>query len=206
MAIDRASPATRTRNRRGQGSLLRDDLLSAARLIQSQQGEAAVTIRAVTRVAGVVPQSFYLQFSTLSELLFALYSSGHDQLRGQLEAALSEASSDATNRLREVARAYLLFAQQQPGLYRSLMEAAGQAHPEWDSGKLPGSASFDLLGGLVSALHPELQLDPARLFVVTTSLWTRLHGLASLRINRPAFPWPDIERLLDQLLAETLAG
>jgi hypothetical protein len=40
-------------------------------------------------------------------------------------------------------------------------------------------------------------------------LWATLHGLVTLRVSRPSFPWPSIEQLIDQAVdtsINSLAG
>ncbi len=194
---------TRQRNRRGQGARLRDDILAAGTRLLSEGGESAVTIRAVTRAAGIAPQSFYLQFATLGELLFALYRAGHERLHERLATAAGNAAPGKA--LTDVVRAYLRFARDEPALYRTLMDTPGGTHPEWDPQGLPGADSLELIRDAVAESRPELAPDPQRLFVATTLVWTGLHGIASLTINRPAFPWPDTDVLLDRLL-EGIAG
>lgn len=39
---------------------------------------------------------------------------------------------------------------------------------------------------------------------VATLTWAGLHGLVSLRINKPSFPWPPIDHLVDGLLGRLL--
>jgi AcrR family transcriptional regulator len=69
--VETGSAPARRRNRRGEGSKLRDELIGAAReLLRSASNESDVSIRAVTRAAGAAPQSFYLQFASIDELLY----------------------------------------------------------------------------------------------------------------------------------------
>ncbi|MEP6651207.1 MAG: hypothetical protein ABJA74_15055 [Lapillicoccus sp.] len=35
--------------------------------------------------------------------------------------------------------------------------------------------------------------------------WAQLHGLASLRINKPSFPWSPMPQLVDQFLVKILS-
>ncbi len=37
-------------------------------------------------------------------------------------------------------------------------------------------------------------------------LWTMTHGVASLRITKPTFPWPPVEQQVDELLDVILRG
>ena len=37
-------------------------------------------------------------------------------------------------------------------------------------------------------------------------LWATLHGLVTLRVTRPSFPWPPIEQLIDQAVDTSLSS
>lgn len=188
-----ASQTARVRNRRGQGALLRVDIIDAAqRVLEHEGGEHGVTIRAVTRAAGIAPQSFYLHFDSVSDLLHAIYERGHQILLAQLQSAVDSAPKrSADGRLVALCGGYLAFARSHAGLYRVLMDGAGRPHPEWDADHLPGAATFALLQDVVAAVRPDLAEDQPGLFTVATMLWVQLHGLVTLTRDRPTFPWPE---------------
>jgi Tetracyclin repressor-like, C-terminal domain len=37
-------------------------------------------------------------------------------------------------------------------------------------------------------------------------LWATLHGLVTLRVSRPSFPWPPIEQLIDQAVDTSIGS
>src|SRR6202012_2981983 len=83
---------TRARNRRGEGTRLRSELIEAARaLLTTAAQEADVSIRAGSRAAGTAPQSFYLQFANLDELLQEVYRLEFGLQREALAAAVDRA-------------------------------------------------------------------------------------------------------------------
>src|SRR5438034_4944235 len=143
-ASDAATPQ-RQRNRRGQGSQLRNELIAAARsLLASAQTESELTIRGVTRAAGVHPQAFYLHFENLDALLYAVYAAEFAELTGALhDAAAGRQPGEPA--LRAMCQEYGRFAVAQPARYRLLMRVPGQPHPDWDPGQLPGSPALQLL-------------------------------------------------------------
>lgn len=154
--------------------------------------ERGLSVRGVTRGAGVAPQSFYLHFDSIDELIGALYAEEFVRFQGALEDGAG-AGSDA-GRLRGVCRAYLAFAAAEPGSYRLLFGTEGGAH-DWPDG-LPGAGTLGLVTDLVRARGVG---DPA---VTTALLWSCLHGMASLRAARPSFPWPAEETMVEVLLAD----
>jgi AcrR family transcriptional regulator len=193
----------RPRNRRGEGGRLRDELIEAAqRLLSTAEQEADVSIRAVTRAAGAAPQSFYLQFASLDELLYAVYAVEYEKLRQILARAASQAP-DPQARLMAVCTAYCRYAQAQPGRYRALTGVRGQPrHREWDSRPLPGAPAFAvILDAVAQALAAAgSSADP---FLAAATLWAALHGLVTLRASRPAFPWPPLADMIATLAGQT---
>jgi AcrR family transcriptional regulator len=194
----------RPRNRRGQGSLLRDELIQAARqLLMTAEEESDVSIRAVTRAAGAAPQSFYLQFADLDELLYAVYALEFEDLR-QVMAAAAAAAPAPFAALLAVCTAYCDYARAHPGRYRLLTGTRGQVHEAWDGQPLPGTPAFTLLKDAIAAVLAERQagLDP---FLAASTMWACLHGLVTLRASRPAFPWPPLEDMVTLLVTHMLA-
>src|SRR5579859_7509175 len=71
--MDDMTTAVRRRNRRGQGSRLRDDLLDAAADLVAEVGDARdLSLRSVAAKAGVAATSVYLHFPDLGALKAAL--------------------------------------------------------------------------------------------------------------------------------------
>jgi AcrR family transcriptional regulator len=194
----------RARNRRGQGGRLRDELIEAARrLLATAERETDVSIRAVTREAGTAPQSFYLQFASLDELLYAVYAVEYEGLRQAMARAASQAR-DPRARLVAACTAYCQYAQEQPGRYRALTGVRGQpSHQDWDDRPLPGAPAFAVLHDAVAQALTAAG-SPADPFLAASTLWAALHGLVTLRASRPAFPWPPLADMIASITGQTL--
>jgi AcrR family transcriptional regulator len=194
----------RPRNRRGEGTLLRDELIQAARhLLMTSEQEADVSIRAVTRAAGTSPQSLYLQFPSLDELLYEVYALEFEDLRRAMVQAAGSAP-DAVARLRAVCDAYCGYARAHPGRYRALFGGRGQArHEDWDGRPLPGAPAFSVLMDTIGDVL-EARNSPADPFLAASTLWACLHGVITLRADRPAFPWPPLADMISRLVGQTL--
>jgi AcrR family transcriptional regulator len=162
-----------------------------------------VSIRAVTREAGAAPQSFYLQFGSLEELLYTVYELEYEELRQVLANAASRAR-DPRARLAAVCTAYCQYAQEQPGRYRALTGVRGQpSHQGWDGRPLPGAPAFAVLLDTVTQALAAVgsSADP---FLAASTLWASLHGLVSLRASRPAFPWPPLADMITSIAEQLL--
>jgi AcrR family transcriptional regulator len=211
-----ASTPRRQRNRRGQGGQLREELITAARgLLASAETESELTIRGITRAAGVHPQAFYLHFENLDALLYAVYAAEFGELTRALHAAAA-GRQPGEPALRAMCQEYGRFALAQPARYRLLMSLPGQQHPDWDPGQLPGSPVLRLLRQAFAAAStdarsrrqaPDRRQEPGRSpDQAVILLWATLHGLVTLRVSRPTFPWPPLNQLIDQAVDTTLAS
>lgn len=108
-------------------------------------------------------------------------------------------------RLRAVCDAYCAHAQAHPGHYRALTGVRGQVdHEHRDGRPLPGAPAFAVLRDTL-ACAPAARDNPADPFLASSTLRACLHGIITLRADRPAFPWPPqadmIASLADRILA-----
>src|SRR5262249_57078023 len=101
--------ATRTRARRGEGELLRAEILDAAeRLLVETGNEDSVSIRAISEAVGVTPPSIYLHFPDKEALLFAVCDRQFAIFQAALNAAArsSDDPGEALERRGEAARRF----------------------------------------------------------------------------------------------------
>jgi AcrR family transcriptional regulator len=199
-----ASVMPRSRNRRGHGGQLRNELIDAASaLLEAGGTEAGVTLRAVTRRAGVAPQAFYLQFNDTDELLWAVYAAAFQRF----EAALSSAETNHAkpdDALRARCEAHCTYAADHPASYRLLFGTIGSYKPQWNPDELPGSATFQAWHRTISRCIDAGQARNCDPFMLTITLIGALHGLVMLQLNRPSFPWPPLNQLVDDVLTNQI--
>ncbi len=202
------TPATRrARARRGEGELLRNEILAAAERLLIQTGdEGAVSIRAIADAAGVTPPSIYLHFADKTELLGAVSEARFRDFDRHLAEA-STGITDPLECLRAQGRAYIRFGLENPEHYRILFmtrTAPDGARREVDG--LPGMTAFSRLVDDVARAMDAGVLVPGNPFLAATGLWTAVHGVTSLLIARPDFPWPDQDGLVDHVINVALGG
>jgi AcrR family transcriptional regulator len=196
--------ATRTRNRRGEGSRLRDEIVAGAVALLDETGdETSVTLRAVARRVGISAPSIYRHFADQPSIMLAVVEQAFDELEVELRGAREAAGNDPRARLFAVCTGYLEFARKRPGRYRTMF--GGLWMPDLEASSLTeadmqalGQGSMrllaDVLGDCVAAgiaTSTDLSAD-------AVALWVGLHGLAHQQSVTVSFPWPaDItERLV----------
>ena len=198
-----ASPTVprRRRSRRGQGERLREEIVDAATALLAETGEiGALTLRAAARRVGIAATSIYLHFPDLDSLTEAAIERAFDEFDAARDAA-ALGLTDPRSVLFARARAYCRFALDNPGLYRVMFDVERPASER-------GQASFQTLVHTIQRCQSAGLTQEADTTGVAALLWAGLHGLASLRINRPQFPWPapldeDVERLVTAILGST---
>jgi AcrR family transcriptional regulator len=195
----------RSRNPRGEGHRLREELVEAAsELLARGTSEEALSLRAVAREVGIAPTSIYLHFRDKEEILWAVSEARFRELGQHMDEMAAQASSPAEE-LRARAMAYCRYGLDHPNHYRVLFGSEPIEKAKRSLSELPGGWVFEgLRKSVARALRSEgaARTDP---FISTTLLLATLHGLVTLRANKPQFPWPPIEELVDAAL-ETYIG
>ncbi|HJR45774.1 MAG TPA: TetR/AcrR family transcriptional regulator [Actinomycetota bacterium] len=202
----KATAPKRARAKRGEGEKLRAQILEAANELLIETGDQeAVSIRAVADRVGVTPPSIYMHFADKNDLIFAVCE-GHFNA---LDEAVQEAAAgidDPLLSLHRRGRAYIQFGLDNPEQYRILFMSKPAAAPHgFQEERLKGSASFD---HLVEAVQ---QVIDAGVFEgeatqISICLWVAVHGITSLLLSHPNFPWPDIDATIDSVLQMALRG
>jgi AcrR family transcriptional regulator len=187
---------TRPRNPRGEGSKLREQLLTATAEVLNEVGDAdRASVRAIARRAGVSPTALYLQFPDRDTLVAAAVDAGFETFNRELLAAASIEASPV-ERLMAMGHAYLAFSEQRPALYATLFSTRRtlvDKEPDVDRDQ-----ALDGVVALLREINPSLEYDPACELAIL--IWSTLHGYAMLRTVRPHLDWPEPDVFLRRLL------
>ncbi|WP_408590946.1 TetR/AcrR family transcriptional regulator [Novosphingobium sp.] len=186
----------------------RDQILDVALKLFAQKGMANVTTRQIAQAVGISQPSLYAHFRNADEIGGELCARAFDTLTARMERD-ADTSATARERLVLMGRAYIEFGLDNPDMYRVafMLEDKKPCPPD------PASANSDLLNdpalasGLrcFSVMHRVLiELvgeDGPKALLLAQMTWMHVHGLVSLLIARPEFPWLDRDVLIDAILA-----
>jgi AcrR family transcriptional regulator len=188
------------RSPRGKGEQLREEILAAAeRMLIETNDQSALSIRAIAAAVGVTPPSIYLHFADRNDLLFEVCER-HSQ---KLEQAMADAAvgvTDPWERIRLRGYAYLRWGLDNPEHYRILMMSRPDATPErFSDERLADTAGLvPVAGDIVEALRSE-STDLGDPLEVAQALWMMVHGMVSLLISKPVFPFAPVEESYQRL-------
>ncbi|MGW7529431.1 TetR/AcrR family transcriptional regulator [Streptomyces sp. NPDC054783] len=176
---------------------LRERLVDVGVELLAVEGLQALTLREIARRAGVSHGAPRRYFPTHLELLSAIARRGFADLAERVRATLAPGSAGPRAQVAALARTYLEYARDNPGMYELMFR-----HDLLESGHLglreTSLPLFRVLAGLVGEVRPAA--DARR---VAGALWANLHGVAQLwrwRSLQLALGEEDFGPLLDAVL------
>lgn len=205
------SSATRASYHHGD---LRHALLTAGIELAREGGPDAVVLREATRRVGVSPNAAYRHFADREALLADVC----DAAQATLAAAIDEKfaavpSTDAGERarghLRAVGTAYVAFALDEPGLFRTAFFVPTELTAPRPTRTGPsGRNPLDLLRDSIDELVASGLMPSARRPQAEFLAWSSVHGLAMLLIDGPlrALPREQADGVTQRVIDMVEAG
>lgn len=164
--------------RRRRGADARRAILDAAESLLLRHGLEAVSIRRVAQRSGYTAPTLYHHFGDKNGLIDAALEERFREAHAVMAAI--PRGADAARYLRDMARAFIRFALENPDHYRLL--TTKRRHT---AGVPSAEASRELVKDALAELLREGTLATPDLEVAFQILWAVLHGLISLHLVRP---------------------
>lgn len=196
--MEATSTSPRGRNRRGQGNLLRRDIIDTTlRMLNDLGDDAGLSLRAVAREVGIAATSVYIHFADRDELVFAALEQCTVDLVRDLDGAES-VGGDPVEQLRARLLFLATWVRDNPGLYKVMHESTlnQRMHLEFKD-ELAKRTAAAVQRCMDAGLAPT---DDAT--AVALDLRAAVHGAVSIRVNEPGLPWPPLEDQLDRFLTK----
>ena len=184
---------------------LREEILAAARALVQAQGYERLTIRQVAGRLGYSPMALYSYFADKQALMVALAQEGFARLADQLARRVPKAPLAA---LRKTMAAYVEYGTGNPEEYRLVFlspEPADTAKKTEAEMASEDHSAFATLFVRVTACVEAGHLH-GDVFRISTLLWTGMHGVTSLLITFPSFPFGERRRYVEAMIETMLAG
>ncbi|MFI7677594.1 TetR/AcrR family transcriptional regulator [Actinophytocola sp. NPDC049390] len=161
---------------------LRDALLRATLDLIRTEGIGAVSLRQVARTAGVSPGAPYHHFPDRAALLTALADDGFKNLATALRTTQAEARTPA-EALPALIETYVRFAHDNPAHFQLMFRPELTQSHKSPQGKEAADEAFTALTDTVAACMAAGVLRQADEDVLALTLWSLVHGLASLWLD-----------------------
>ena len=177
----------RSRNPRGEGGRLREELIETAAELISESGDASqLTLRGLARRIGIAAPSIYRHFPDVDHLKRAVVDRAFGQFAKERDRS-REATDDPSAALLAGCRAYCRFALGNPGVYRFMFS---EQAPGRERRSAVGAAALAALAGSIRECQEAGVTRIGDADAAATTVWATLHGLSLLHLNLPDFGWP----------------
>jgi len=196
-----------TERREREREEVRRKILDAARELFEKEGYDKVTMRRIAEAIEYSPTTIYLHFEDKDDLVRALCNEDFARLFAAL--SLIPPAADPIESIRQLGRAYVGFAVNNPNHFRFMFMSPQHHMDEAHTPEDPGWRSF---GALLDAVRRAVAagrfkaVDP-----LTTAqvLWMNVHGVACALITMPPEQWPHgpaASDLVDQVIENGIRG
>ncbi|MEY2487223.1 MAG: hypothetical protein QOH39_2871 [Verrucomicrobiota bacterium] len=195
MFID--APARRERRRQQ----IREEILHAAREIFVRTGYESFSIRALAQSVGYSPAAIYLHFENKQQIFDLLVEESFAHLNNELQALIEKPNKNPRSQLKAGLEFYVHWGLKYPSEYqvafvlRNPDKKPYRTHP-----------AFDIARTLVKRCLAGSGNAPREMELKTQALWAATHGITSLLIQRPNFPWVSKKHLIAQVIDSAVNG
>lgn len=191
-----------------QKSLLRQEILDAAREILFRDGYDGLSMRKVAQKIDYSPTAIYLHFKDRDELVFSVCQDTMAGLVRELEAVID--LTDPLVSLKKGLRRYVDFGLANPDFYTVSFIMPIRKDPammaRFFQSDTKGMQAFGFLPRLVGDAMRQKKIGKVDVDAASRALWAGIHGITSLLISKPQFDWGNRDRVIDQLIAMLMEG
>ncbi|MCR0981484.1 TetR/AcrR family transcriptional regulator [Roseomonas populi] len=161
---------------------LKQALLTEAEALLRVEGLQGLTLRAVSRAAGVTHAAPANHFGDLSGLLSELAASGYRRFAAALSAAVAAAGEEQRARALAMGRAYVAFARENPQLFL-LMFRGERLDAMRPALRDAIAAAREVLRSALSGRPDAPPASPLQRAAEGIALWSLVHGYAMLMLD-----------------------
>ncbi len=181
---------------------VREVILEAAREALFRVGHEALSMRDLARMIGYSPGTIYLHFQDKQELLYCVVEESFAKLQAALQQIPGRAGG--VRLLKKKLRVYVDFGLRYPHHYHF----AFMMRPAVDSSsrRFVPHPAFDELRGAVRDCVEQKQFRRVDVETTSQALWAVVHGITSLMIMKPDFPWTNKDRVIDHVIDIAVDG
>lgn len=155
-------------------------ILDAASALFLEGGAAALSVRAISKRAGLSTIGIYSHFNGKQGILDALYIEGFDYVSDTVKDL--DAPGDQQLAIVTATERYLDMADQHRAHYKLIFGEGDSSYTPSDEAKLAGRSAFSLLVKRAASLLPD-QADQKKQQEFALSIWALIHGFVSLQYH-----------------------
>lgn len=177
-------------------SEIRNLILGTARKSFVREGYENFSLRSLAQKIGYSPAAIYRYFKSKDDIFACLTAESFDLLIKASSAVVPEPDEDPVSVLKRGIHAYVAFGLENPDHYRIAFLLGGRAA----KGPQRPRAAYEALRARIQRCIDGGRMFPADPDLLAQSLWAAAHGVTSLLVQRPSFPWVARSKLVDRVI------
>lgn len=179
---------------------LRRSILDAAREAFVEYGYEGVSMRQLAEKVGCTHGNLYVHFKDKETLFDCLVEESFEKFAEGLRVPDSVRRGDPVKFLRAAGRAYVAFGLANASAYEFafILRRPGQRRKP--------HVTYERMRALVQRCIDEKHFRRMDADVGGQALWAAAHGITSLLITRPTFPWADRSKVIGQVIDAAVDG
>lgn len=195
---------------------LKQKILNAARELFAEDGYKNVTMRKIADKIEYSLPTIYEYFKSKAEILLYIYQKSGHILFEKLQE-IYELEISPKEKIEVMGRTYISFGLENMDFYElTFLTNSIRAEQtnlfvttrsqSCDTFSSPSFEAFNLLVRVIKESQDEGYFSGRDVLLISQTMWAGLHGLVSLIITHPEFPWVDQDRLIENMLSTLLRG
>lgn len=180
----------------------KQEILAAARELFLREGREHFSMRELAKEVGCVPGTLYLYFKDKNDLIATLVEDSFEQLIDSLQRPQRNPNSLVF--LKEIMRVYIDFGLANPNHYHFAFML--RRTPSLEEARPRPHRSYTLLVDTVRACKKQKYIRVVDVELAAQGIWAGIHGVTSLMITMPNFPWGDRDRVIGHVVNSLLDG
>ncbi len=183
---------------------LKRNILAAAEELFASEGYKNVSMRKIAKKIDYSPTTIYRYFKNKEDLIGHLIAIGYSGVHDIYQQILANRPESSLATLNRIIAAYVKFCIAYPNHYE-LWFATSEITLKNDEFQMKhGELSYKVYQtwlDLIDECKADGQFKDKETVVVFQLLWGLVHGLVSLRLHHPGFPWMELDDHIKELLA-----
>jgi AcrR family transcriptional regulator len=180
---------------------LRAGILKAARKIFVRDGFNAFSMRTLAGAVGYSPASLYLHFKNKEDLFDALVEESFEHLHDSLAKLQDARTTSPAELIKRGLGVYVQWGLQHPNEYQIAFVVRNPRKKEYRTHQ-----AFAFARDLVEKALKNSRVTKRDVDLRTRALWAATHGITSLLIQRPNFPWISQKQVIDHVIESAVSG
>ncbi len=171
------------------------EIIEAAMVLFAERGVEQVSTRQIAQRVGISQPSLYAHFATKEALLEEVCTRAFEELSERMRSVLT--GPVTVEQMRNLGRVYIDFGLERPDAYRIafMREHGPPGGAPTGPPLLAGMEAYGLCRNTVVALLAG-RVSQSRAEIAAQSQWACMHGLVSLLLSMPEFPWAERDALI----------